>query len=59
MKEWQKMTWKEWVTKVSKEMEEDPMFASPEKEVSHGLTFDWDKTEQDYVATGEINKKVH
>ena len=59
MKEWQKMTWKEWVTKVSKEMEEDPMLASPEKEVSHGLTFDWDKTEQDYVATGNINKKVH
>tara|TARA_R110000803_G_scaffold44729_5_gene94608 strand:- start:521 stop:700 length:180 start_codon:yes stop_codon:yes gene_type:complete len=59
MKELQKMTWKEWVSKVSREMEEDPMFAKPDEHVSHGVTFDWDKTEKDFVATGNINKPKH
>ena len=59
MKEWQKMTWKEWVRKVSKGVEESPMRGAPEQEAPHCLTFDWDKEEKDYVATGNINKKVH
>ena len=29
MKELQKMSWKEWVSKVSKDMKEDPMFTKP------------------------------
>jgi hypothetical protein len=40
MKESQKMSWEEWVTKVSKDMQEDPMFAGPTEQVSQGLTFD-------------------
>tara|TARA_R110000803_G_scaffold23018_6_gene56721 strand:- start:993 stop:1172 length:180 start_codon:yes stop_codon:yes gene_type:complete len=59
MKELQKMSWKEWVTKVSKDMQEDPMFAEPTEQVSQGLTFDWDQAAKDFVATGNIDKKVH
>ena len=59
MKELQKMSWEEWVTKVSKDMQEDPMFAGPTEQVSQGLTFDWDQAEKDVVATGNIDKKTH
>jgi len=59
MREFKKTTWKEWVEDVSQEMKEDPMLASSGKEPSPGLTFDWDNDENDYVATGHLNKKIH
>jgi|TARA_R110000751_G_scaffold21498_5_gene61646 hypothetical protein len=60
MKNRKKTTWKEWVTKASKEMEKDPMLKkSNEVLKDEGLSFHWDKEEQDYVATGHIHKKVH
>ena len=59
MKELQKMSWKEWVSKVSKDMKEDPMFTKSTEQVSHGVTFDWDKDEKDFVETGNINNPKH
>ena len=69
MKNRKKTTWKEWVTKASKEMEKDPMLKKSnevlnvsetiKKAKDEGLSFHWDKEEQDYVATGHIHKKVH
>ena len=72
MKNRKKTTWKEWVTKASKEMEKDPMLKKSNEVLKdsglseltevlkdEGLSFHWDKEEQDYVAMGHIHKKVH
>jgi hypothetical protein len=58
MKELQKMTWEEWVKGLPRDRRR-PYVCQAYEHVSHGLTFDWDKTENDFVATGTINKKVH
>jgi hypothetical protein len=56
-REAQKMSWQEWVAKMSKDMQAEPMFAAS-KEVSHGVTFDWDNAEKGKAkSVGEKNAK--
>jgi hypothetical protein len=51
------MSWQEWVAKMSKDMQAEPMFAAS-KEVSHGVTFDWDNAEKGKAkSVGEKNAK--